>query len=319
MIGIVGAGAFGTALALTYGRTGPALLWARDGAAAGAMETSRQTRGRLPGFALPKGLRVTNNLTDLQTAKIILLAVPMQALDAFFAEHLAALPPVPMIACCKGIDMEHGLGPTGLIARHDPERPCGILTGPSFASDIAAGLPTALTIAARDAGLVTTLQERLSTPVLRLYSTTDVSGAELGGALKNVIAIACGAAIGAGLGESARAALMTRGFAEMRRFGGQQGAALDTMNGLSGLGDLSLTCNSAQSRNFRLGQSLGEGSGWDQTQTVEGVATARALSAIAQSAGLDLPICAAVAALVDGRTDVHSAMQTLLSRPLTQE
>ncbi|MDM7255294.1 MAG: NAD(P)H-dependent glycerol-3-phosphate dehydrogenase, partial [Paracoccus sp. (in: a-proteobacteria)] len=192
------------------------------------------------------------------------------------------------------------------------------LTGPSFAADIARGLPTALTLAGADAEAGEALQEALSTPTIRLYRTTDVAGAELGGALKNVIAIAAGAAIGAGLGDSARAAIVTRGFAEMTRFATARGARAETLAGLSGLGDLVLTCTSDLSRNFRFGQALGEGAPFDPSITVEGAATARAVSRIAPDTGVDMPISTMVAALSDG-LPVHEAMRALLSRPLKEE
>ena len=194
-----------------------------------------------------------------------------------------------------------------------------ILTGPSFAADIARGLPTALTLAAADEGSAQRLQEQLTTPALRLYRTTDTIGAELGGALKNVVAIACGAAMGAGLGESARAALMTRGFAEMQRMAAYRGADPETLSGLSGFGDLALTCTSEGSRNYRLGLSLGAGEPFDSSTTVEGASTARAMAQVAEEAGIEMPITAAVAAVLDNRLDVPSAMRSLLTRPLKEE
>ena len=194
-----------------------------------------------------------------------------------------------------------------------------ILTGPSFAADIARGLPTALTIACADPAMCIQLQQALTTANLRLYRTGDTIGAELGGALKNVVAIASGAAIGAGLGESARAALMTRGFAEMQRLAAHFHANPETLSGLSGFGDLTLTCTSTQSRNYRLGFALGTGQPFDVSTTVEGAATARAINRLAQDRGLDLPITAAVAGLVENRLDVPSAMKALLTRPLKEE
>ena len=200
-----------------------------------------------------------------------------------------------------------------------PASSVALLTGPSFAADIARGLPTALTLACEDEDEGERLQHLLSTPVLRLYRASDVTGAELGGALKNVIAIAAGVVIGAGLGDSARAALMTRGYAEMVRLAVHLGARAETLAGLSGLGDLVLTCTSAQSRNFRYGVALGSGADFDPTITVEGAATAKAVSDLAEVQGIELPITALVAALIDGRTDLPSAIQALFSRPLKKE
>jgi glycerol-3-phosphate dehydrogenase (NAD(P)+) len=194
-----------------------------------------------------------------------------------------------------------------------------VLTGPSFAGDIAGGLPTALALACADSAMGELLQSRLSTPVLRLYRTTDLAGAELGGALKNVVAIACGACLGGGFGESARAALLTRGFAEMRRLAVAQGAQEVTLVGLSGLGDLVLTAGSEQSRNFRFGLHLGRGEAAEPGVTVEGAATARTAARLGQRLGLDLPVTEAVAALVEGRSDVSGALRRLLDRPLRAE
>ena len=194
-----------------------------------------------------------------------------------------------------------------------------MLTGPSFARDIARGLPTALTLACTEPDVAAQLQAALSTPTLRLYRTTDVIGAELGGALKNAIAIGCGAVMGAGLGDSARAALMTRGFAEMQRIAAVMGADAETLMGLSGLGDLTLTCTSDQSRNYRLGLALGAGTDFDAAITVEGAATARALRKLAADLDVDLPVCMAVADLVDHQVDINGAIDRLLARPLKEE
>ena len=249
----------------------------------------------------------------------MLLAVPAQALRGVLAGMSARLDGRVLVACCKGVDLATLEGPATLIAAACPAATVAVLTGPSFAADIARGLPTALTLACADAAAGVALQHRLSTPVLRLYRTTDVTGAELGGALKNVIAIAAGVVIGAGLGDSARAALMTRGYAEMTRMALALGARAETLAGLSGFGDLVLTCTSAQSRNFRFGQTLGRGEPFDPSVTVEGVATARAVSVLAGRRGLDMPITAMVAALLDRRLTIAEAVAALLSRPLKQE
>ena len=215
--------------------------------------------------------------------------------------------------------MSTGAGPVQIITEEVPSAKAAILTGPSFASDIARGLPTALTIAAGDDATARELQQELTTSTLRLYRTTDTIGAELGGALKNVVAIACGIAIGAGMGESARAALMTRGYAEMQRMAAFRGADPDTLAGLSGFGDLTLTCTSEGSRNYRLGLSLGRGDTFDASTTVEGAATARAVARVATQEGLDMPITMAVAGLLDKTLDVREAVHSLLTRPLKEE
>ena len=318
MILICGAGAFGTALAVTLAQNGPVTLWARDAAHAAEMQATRENARRLPGIALPDSVTVTSGPVPKGDTPC-LLAMPMQTLGGFLSEHASSLAYRPLVACCKGMDLSTGLGPTGLIARSCPTATPAILTGPSFARDIALGLPTALTLACVDNGTGHSLQRALTTPTLRLYRSTDTLGAELGGALKNVIAIACGVAIGAGLGESARAALMTRGFAEMNRLAAALGAQPQTLAGLSGFGDLALTCCSDQSRNYRYGLSIGQGAPFDPTITVEGAATARAVLARAQALGLDMPITHAVTALVTGELRVAQAMDMLLSRPLKEE
>jgi len=308
---IYGAGAFGTALAITYANAGhPVTLWAREGAE--AMQKARENIRRLPGAPFPEGLTVTDDpATD---AEIALLALPTQSLGEFLSTHRPGAP--NLVSCAKGIDRATGLFPTALIAQAAPGTTPAQLTGPSFAVDIARGLPTALTLACADDALGEALQHALSTPALRLYRTTDVTGAELGGALKNVIAIAAGAVIGAGLGDSARAALIARGFAEMARVARAAGAREETLTGLSGLGDLILTCGSEKSRNFRFGVALAHGETLAEDVTVEGLHTARQ---IASDPALDTPIADAVAAMADGRLDLATVLDTLLSRPLKPE
>jgi glycerol-3-phosphate dehydrogenase (NAD(P)+) len=311
---IAGAGAFGTALAIALAQGGRQVtLLARDSAAI----LSRGESPRLPGFPLPPGVAVCPD--DQPVTGAVLLAVPAQALRQFLADRQGTLGPGPFVACAKGVDLTTLQGPTAAITAARPAATSAVLTGPSFAVDIAAGLPTALTLACADPDAGAVLQRLLSTPALRIYRTTDVIGAELGGALKNVMAIACGAAIGAGFGDSARAALVTRGFAEMRRLARTLGARDETLAGLSGFGDLVLTCTSPQSRNFAFGLSLGQGTPFPPGITVEGAATARALSRLAQDRGLDLPITAVVAALADQNLTVTDALHTLLNRPLKEE
>jgi glycerol-3-phosphate dehydrogenase (NAD(P)+) len=235
MIGIAGAGAFGTALAVALGHEGHQVrLWARDADHVGLMARSRANEARLPGIGLPETVTVTTNIADLAGAEAVLLALPMQALAAFLEAHASALDGTALVACCKGVDLASLRGPSALIEKFCPNSPAAILTGPSFAADIARGKPTALTLACAGPE-AERLQHLLSTATLRLYRTSDVVGAELGGALKNIIAIAAGVVTGAGLGESARAALITRGFAEMQRLAIHFGARSETLSGLSGL------------------------------------------------------------------------------------
>ncbi|MGR3572024.1 NAD(P)H-dependent glycerol-3-phosphate dehydrogenase [Brevirhabdus sp.] len=318
-VDILGAGAFGTALGIALANAGVRVtIWARDRAQIAAMQADGVNAKRLPGVALPSGLTASHRLSDL-TADILLVSLPAQTVAPFLETHGAQLSARRLVACCKGVDLNSGLGPSGVIRAACPEAVVALLTGPSFAADIARGLPTALTLACADAAQGAALQQALSTPVLRLYRTTDMAGAEMGGALKNVMAIACGMAIGAGMGESARAALMTRGFAEMQRFALWRGAQPETLAGLSGFGDLVLTCTSALSRNFSFGVQLGRGEPLETQRTVEGRATARAVSRLAQREGLDLPITTLVDTVLSGGMDLKQAAEHLLARPLKEE
>ncbi|WP_209425382.1 NAD(P)H-dependent glycerol-3-phosphate dehydrogenase [Pararhodobacter sp. SW119] len=315
-IGVIGAGAFGTALAVAQAAAGREVaLWLRDPAAAAEMAEGRENRARLPGVRLPPGVVPTADIANA-AREIVLLAVPTQRLREVLQAQAERLAGCTLVACCKGVELGTGLLPTEVIADVLPGARVAVLTGPSFAADIARGKPTALTLAATAPG-AEALQEALSTRSLRLYLTGDLTGAQMGGALKNVIAIAAGVSIGAGLGESARAALMTRGFAEMTRHAEARGADSETLHGLSGLGDLVLTCTSEKSRNYRHGLALGAGRPPEAGATVEGVATARALAAAAPADAL--PVTAMVAALVDGKVTLADAVELLLSRPLKRE
>ncbi|TNF60604.1 MAG: NAD(P)-dependent glycerol-3-phosphate dehydrogenase [Rhodobacteraceae bacterium] len=318
-IAVLGAGAFGTALAVSLAGKGPVALWSRSAPHAAQMAQTRENSTRLPGMPLPEAIAVTAAIEEACRADILLLAVPMQTLRGVLRENQTLLGGKSLVACCKGIELASHRGPVSVIADCVPDARAALLTGPSFAADIARGLPTALTLACAEAEAAKGLQQALTTGNLRLYRTTDVIGAELGGALKNVMAIACGAVIGAGLGESARAALMTRGFAEIVRLGAALGADPRTLAGLSGLGDLALTCTSDLSRNYRLGLTIGQGGTTSDTATVEGVATARATADLARDMGLDLPVTQTVASLVGGQIDVATAIRQLMTRPLKEE
>jgi len=320
MIVVLGAGAFGTALAVSLARNGgPVLLWAHDADHVAEMGKTRENARRLPGVALPDNITPVASLADIPRDAVLLLATPMQTLRHLLMENAELFGDRILVACCKGMDLETHLGPVQTIAECIPSALPAVLTGPSFAADIARGLPTALTLACAVEATGKSLQQSLTTPNLRIYRTTDTIGAELGGALKNVIAIACGVVIGARLGDSARAALMTRGYAEMQRMALKLGARPETLAGLSGFGDLALTCTSEGSRNFRFGLSLGRGEAFDMGVTVEGAATAHAALARAHELDIDMPITAAVTALLDGQVDVRQAMDMLLSRPLKEE
>lgn len=318
MITVLGSGAFGTALAISLAATGNAVtLWSRDAAQAHQMQDRRENAARLAGITFPDTLQIS---TDIPAGNgPALLAVPMQSLRQLIERRQSDLQGRPLVACCKGIELTTTLGPVAVMQQMMPDNAAAILTGPSFAQDIARGLPTALTLACADAALGKDLQNRLITQNIRIYRTTDTIGAELGGAMKNVIAIAAGAVMGAGLGESARAALMTRGFAEMQRLAIALGAQPDTLAGLSGFGDLVLTCTSTQSRNMQFGLSLGQNRAFDPSITVEGAATARAALIRARALDLDMPITAAVVSMLDGKVTLRQAMDILLSRPLKEE
>ena len=317
-ISVLGAGAFGTALAVAFARNGSDVtLWSRDADDAMQMQSSRKTGRRLPGHDLPDSVTVTSD-RDAFNARTCLVAVPMQKMRGFIWDNSFA-PDTALVACAKGVDRTTGLGPVATIEQIRPGSRAGLLTGPSFAADIAQGLPTAVVLAANEDETAKQLQQQLTRQNLRLYRTTDVIGAELGGALKNVIALAAGMAIGAGLGDSARASVISRGFSELGRFALAKGAKSETIQGLSGFGDLVLTCTSEKSRNFAAGVGLGKGLPIDQQKTVEGAATALAVAAEANEIDLDLPLVTATAEVVEGRLDISSAIETLLARPVGTE
>ncbi|MDB4220001.1 NAD(P)-dependent glycerol-3-phosphate dehydrogenase [bacterium] len=310
---ISGAGAFGTALALVFHKAGKDVtLISRNSTEL----VKNRTTDYLPGVSLPKSLKISNSTTSLSGGDVLILAIPMQNLTKYL-ENLHQKPKVA-IACCKGIDLNTKAGPTEVI-RNTIGGSSAILTGPSFASDIAMGLPTGLTIATENKQIGTELQKTLSTDSIRLYLSSDPIGAELGGALKNVIAIACGLCIGAGFGDSARSALLTRGFAEIVKLATTLGAKQETLYGLSGIGDLVLTCTSPQSRNFSYGFSIGANLGTKVSSTVEGIATARAVLKLSIKYNIDMPITKGVVDIIDGSKSVSVVLSNLLERPLTKE
>ena len=321
-IAIVGGGAWGTALALTCVRAGRAVsLWESDPANAAHLVVHRESRF-LPGVRLDDRIAVVADLAEAARAEAVLLVVPAQAVRAV-TKALAPLigPGTPVIVCAKGIERGTQKFMTEVVAECAPAATPAILSGPSFAADVARGLPTAVTLAAGDEALAAALAKAIGSAGFRPYRSTDVRGVELGGAAKNVLAIAAGIVTGRGLGASAQAALTTRGFAELTRFGRAYGAKAETMTGLSGLGDLLLTCSSPQSRNFSFGVELGRGQKPEDIHggLAEGVFTAPVLLAMARERDVDMPIAAAVAALLDGALTVDAAIESLLTRPLKAE
>ena len=314
-VAVLGGGAFGLAVAIALSQDGTGVaLWTRDRDDAERMRTTRLSGRKLPGHDLPPSLTVAG---EIPAADVTLLALPAQSVRAFLEANREYLAESVLVSCAKGIERGSGLGPVDVIRSVLPGATAGCLTGPSFAVDIARGLPTALVLALE--AQASDIQSVLTRPTFRVYRTSDVAGAQLGGALKNVIAIAAGIAIGAGLGDSARASVIARGFAEMSRYARSRGAEAETLQGLSGLGDLVLTCTSEKSRNFAAGLLIGRGKPLDPGVTVEGVATAQALIADAEDRDLDLPLTEAVAAVTDGRLDIETAIETLLSRPPGKE
>jgi len=317
-ISVLGAGAFGTALALSLARSGKTVsLVARSAEHADQMHRTHENTARLPGVRLPSEVIPTTELPS--SPGVVLLVVPTQQLGAALLQHLDQLANKALVTCNKGIDIKTGKGPTSVVTSIVPTSGVAALSGPGFARDIATGLPTALTLACENPAIGTDLQNKLATDNLRLYRTTDVIGVELGGAIKNVMAIAAGLVMGVGLGESARAALITRGFAELTRFAVQRGARAETLAGLSGLGDLILTCTSTQSRNYAHGVLLGKGLEPSEGKTVEGVTTAQALARIALEQGLDMPITQTVARILNHEIAVQEAQTMLFARPMKEE
>lgn len=321
-IGVVGGGAWGTALAQVAASGGvPVRLWAREGDVVEAVNALHENPVFLPGRPLSEAIVATGELAELAGTRAVLVVTPAQHMRAV----LGSLPAEgqPLILCSKGIEAG-SLKLLHEVAREvHPGSPVAVLSGPTFAHEVAAGLPTAVTLAANDLETARSLAALIARPTFRPYAATDVAGAEIGGAVKNVLAIACGVVEGAGLGLNARAAVIARGFAEMTRFGVARGAQAETLGGLSGLGDLVLTCTSTNSRNFSLGVGLGQGRNAaelmaDRKTVAEGAFTAPVLREAAAQAGVDMPVTAAVNALLEG-TGIGEVIEALLSRPLREE
>ena len=319
-IGVVGAGAWGTALANVAARAGrDVVLWARDAQHAASMAAERENAKRLPGIALEPRVSPTADLAALERVDAILLVVPAQTARQAAAGLTAVLRAgVPLAICAKGVERGTRAFLSDAICEAAPGHPVAALSGPSFAGDVARGLPTAVTVAAADETLARAFCLSLATSTFRLYHSTDLRGVEIGGAAKNVLAIASGVSAGLGLGASAQAALVARGFAELRRFARAWGGRDETLMGLSGLGDLVLTCGSAQSRNFALGHALGRGEAAPGA-LAEGAFTAAALVEMARERSIEMPISEAVAAVLEGRQTASGAVNALLARPPKSE
>jgi glycerol-3-phosphate dehydrogenase (NAD(P)+) len=319
-VAVIGAGAWGTALAGVAARAGrDVVLYARDATSAAQIATTRKNP-KLPDVRLDAGVGVTSDIALAARADIIVIATPAQNLRqavAALAPHLAKATPV--IASAKGIERGTHKFMTEVIAEAAPDALPAILSGPSFAEDVARVLPTAVTLAAKDEGLASALVQALGSATFRPYHTTDVRGVEIGGAAKNVLAIAVGIAVGKKLGASAQAALTTRGFSELARFGRALGARAETLVGLSGLGDLILTCASPQSRNFALGLALGRGEARPKDRLAEGEFTAPVLMELAAAEGVDMPVSNAVADILRGAVTIDDAIESLLTRPFKAE
>jgi glycerol-3-phosphate dehydrogenase (NAD(P)+) len=325
-VGVIGAGAWGTALALVCARAGlKVTLYAREAEVAGEINTLHENRAFLPGVALDPAVRAVSTPGDLAGRDLYLNVTPAQHLRS----SLRAFAPVasagtPMVLCAKGIEQGSLKLMTEVLAETLPDARPAVLSGPSFAAEVARGLPTAVTLACPDDALGAALARAVAGPAFRPYAATDMVGAEVGGAVKNVLAIACGVSEGRGLGRSAHAALITRGFAELTRMAVALGGRAETVAGLCGLGDLVLTCSSPQSRNMSVGLALGQGKTLDEAlagkvSVAEGVASAPAVRDLAARIGVEAPICEAVAAILAGEVGVEAAISGLLSRPLKSE
>jgi glycerol-3-phosphate dehydrogenase (NAD(P)+) len=318
-LGVIGGGAWGTALAqvAAIGER-ETLLWALEKEVVEAVNTRRENSVFLAGVPLSPAIRATGDLAELNSCDAWLVVTPAQHMRSVL--ELATDCDKPLILCAKGIEEKSGELLHRVAKQCCPGAQVTVLSGPTFANEVARGLPTAVTLAAEDSALAEQLRDRIAQPTFRIYVSDDVAGAEIGGAVKNVLAIACGVVEGKGLGQNARAALIGRGFAEMTRFGLAFGARRETLTGLSGLGDLVLTCSSTSSRNYSLGKGIGEGRSAaellaDRKTVAEGAFTAPVLARLAKDKGIDMPIVDAVDALIAGRTNIDHALGQLLARP----
>jgi glycerol-3-phosphate dehydrogenase (NAD(P)+) len=321
-LGIIGGGAWGTALAQVASANGETLLWALEPDVVESINTRHEDKVFLAGVPLNPAIRATSDLRELDACDAWLVVTPAQHMRAVLERAVDC--DKPLVLCAKGIEEQSGLLLHQVAKQLCPNSDVAVLSGPTFAHEVARGLPTAVTLAAQDAALAERLRDRLKQPAFRIYVSDDVAGAEIGGAVKNVLAIACGVVEGKGLGQNARAALIGRGFAEMTRFGLALGAKRETLAGLSGLGDLVLTCSSTSSRNYSLGVGIGQGRSAaellsDRKTIAEGAFTAPVLARLARDKGIDMPIVDAVDSLIAGRANVDEVLGALLSRPAKSE
>ncbi|HVU29290.1 MAG TPA: NAD(P)H-dependent glycerol-3-phosphate dehydrogenase [Sphingomicrobium sp.] len=318
-LGVIGGGAWGTALAqVASSGDQETILWALEEDVVAAVNRIHENPVYLRGLQLNPNIRATGNFSELADCDAWLVVTPAQHMRAILRRM--PCPQMPLVLCSKGIEESSGAFLHEVARETCPTSPIAVLSGPTFAHEVAQGLPTAVTLAAEDIALAEQLRERIAQPTFRIYVSDDVVGAEIGGAVKNVLAIACGVVEGRGLGQNARAALIARGFAEMRRFGEACGARRETLSGLSGLGDLVLTCSSTSSRNYSLGLGIGEGKPASELlsnrRTVaEGAFTAPVLARMAREKGVDMPIVDAVDALIAQRANIDQVLDALLSRP----
>lgn len=321
-VGIIGAGAWGTALALVAGRAGArVVLQAHEPEVVEAINRHHENRLFLPGIVLPEDIRATNSITEAVAADLVLLVAPAQFARAVTREAAGVWRPgTPVVVCAKGIEQHSSALMSEVVTETLPMAPIAVLSGPSFAIEVARDLPAAVTLACADQEQGRRLQAALGTSRFRTYLSTDVIGAELGGAIKNVLAIACGIVEGRGMGENTRAALITRGLVEIARLGMAKGARPETLMGLSGIGDLTLTCNAIQSRNFSLGVALGRGESLaailgGRKSVAEGVFTASSVMTLAGRTGVDMPICRAVDRILNHGESIDATIAELLARP----
>ena len=324
-VGVIGGGAWGTALAQVCARAGcEVVLWAREAEVVATIATRHENSLFLPGVTLDSNVRAAGDLAELSACELILAVAPAQHMRSALSAFAPHAPDAPIVLCSKGIEQGSLKLMTEVAAEVLADHTIAVLSGPSFAGEVARGLPTAVTLACAEEDCAERIAEAIANPVFRPYLSTDLIGAEAGGAVKNVLAIACGVVEGRGLGRSAHAALITRGFAELTRLAVALGGQAETVAGLCGLGDLVLTCSSPQSRNMSVGLALGAGRTLDEAlagklSIAEGVASAPAVAALADRHGVDMPICRAVSAILSGEAGVDAAIAGLLSRPLKSE
>lgn len=325
-IGVLGAGAWGTALAAAAVKAGrDTILWAREAEVVRAVNEIHENTMYLPSITLDDKLRATNNLADLSDCDAVLIVSPAQHLRSMSLDLVAHIKQdAPLVICSKGIEVSTGKLLSDVLGETAPNNPVAVLSGPTFAAEVALGLPCALTLACEDKTIGDALVQAIGHSMLRPYYNNDIVGAQIGGAIKNVLAIATGIVAGLGIGENARAAVITRGLAEIARFGGLYGAENETLMGLSGLGDLILTCSSTQSRNMSLGKAIGEGRTFaeimaERNSVAEGAHTVEIVHKIALEKNLDMPITASVYKILKEGENVRSVMDALLARPFTNE